>query len=195
MTRRLVGNGAGCRLRRLALAAASVSVAGLAACSHAPVQSTAAAPRVRSSALADSPTGRLPPAPAGSRAGPSTTPAGSRTVTHSLALVGCKQRYDSWKQGQGNGLVSAVSAVGSADSSGDNQLLTAALKRAEPAVARAARYPLPSCADPKGYWAVLLMHVNAAAASTGSASSLKAAMDGVPAITRDLLTELKRVDG
>jgi hypothetical protein len=88
-----------------------------------------------------------------------------------------------------------VSAVGSADTSGDKQLLTAALKRAQPAVARAARYPLPSCADPKGYWEVLLLHVNAAAASTGSASSLKAAMDGVPTITRDLLAELKRVDG
>jgi hypothetical protein len=73
-------------------------------------------------------------------------------------------------------------------------VLTAVLKKAEPAVARAARYPMPACADPKGYWEPLLMHINAAAASTGSASSLRAAMKGVPMITRELVAELNRTD-
>jgi hypothetical protein len=74
-------------------------------------------------------------------------------------------------------------------------VLTAVLKKTEPAVTRAARYPMPACADPQGYWEVLLMHVNAAAASTGSASTLRAAMMGVPTITREFLAELKRTTG
>lgn len=194
MTKHLKGNGAARQMRRLALAAASAAVAGLAACSHAAAPSATSAPTALSSAPAGPPTVRSS-APAGPPTVRSAAPAGSPTVTHTVGLVSCKQQYDAWKQGSGNGLVSTLSAVGSADKSGNAQLLTTALKRAEPAVARAARYPMPACADPKGYWEVLLMHVNAATASTGSASSLKAAMDGVPTITRDLLTELKRVDG
>jgi hypothetical protein len=51
---------------------------------------------------------------------------------------------------------------------------------------------MPACADPEGYWPVLLMHVNAAAASTASAATVTAAMKGVPKLTRELNTELKR---
>jgi len=116
-------------------------------------------------------------------------------VSHSAVPVNCKQQYDAWKQGPGKGLVAALSAVGSAGQAGDIHVLTAVLKRTSPALTRAARYPMPACADPKGYWTVLLMHVNAAAASTGSASTLTAAMKGVPTLTRELNAELKRTDG
>ena len=70
-------------------------------------------------------------------------------------------------------------------------MLTAALKKARPAVARAARHPMPACADPMGYWSVLLMHVNAAVASKGSASSVRAAMKDVPKIEHKLIVEVK----
>jgi hypothetical protein len=40
----------------------------------------------------------------------------------------------------------------------------------------------------------VMMHVSAAAASTGSASTLTAAMKGVPSITHKLVAELKHVD-
>jgi hypothetical protein len=70
-------------------------------------------------------------------------------------------------------------------------VLTVALKKARPAVARAARYPVPACADPRGYWSVLLMHVNAAMASTGSASSVRAAMKDVPKIENELTAEIQ----
>ena len=69
-------------------------------------------------------------------------------------------------------------------------MLTAALKKNKLAVARAARHPVPACADPSGYWNVLLMHVTAAA-STVSASSMRAAMKGVPEIDHQLTAELK----
>ena len=70
-------------------------------------------------------------------------------------------------------------------------MLTAALHKAKPAVARAADHPVPACADPKGYWEALLMHVNAAVASKGSASSVRAALKDVPKIQHQLTTELK----
>jgi len=92
---------------------------------------------------------------------------------------------------QGRGVMAALHAVSTAGAAGDPQTLTAALKDARPAVARAARHPIPACADPRGYWPVLLMHVNAAAATKGPASSTRAAMTGVPKIEHELTTELQ----
>jgi hypothetical protein len=79
-----------------------------------------------------------------------------------------------------------------AGTAGDQQALAAALKKARPAVVKAARYPLPACADPRGYWSVLLMHVNAAAARGSSASNVRAALTGVPKIEHELTVEVKR---
>lgn len=113
---------------------------------------------------------------------------------HSAMAATCKQRYDTWQQGPGKGLIAALNAVGAAETAGNAQALTATLKQAAPAVTKAARNPLPSCADPKGYWEVLLMHVNAGVASKAP-SSLPATMKGVPAITNELNAELKRTSG
>jgi hypothetical protein len=88
-----------------------------------------------------------------------------------------------------------LSAVGSADAAGNSQQVTAALDNARPAVARAARSPMPACADQNGYWDALLMHVNAAAAGTGSHESFRTAMNGVPKLTQELITELRRAGG
>jgi hypothetical protein len=74
---------------------------------------------------------------------------------------------------------------------GHHQILTTALKKAEPVIARATRYPVPSCADPRGYWTVLLMHVNAAATGKSSASAEQAAVRGVPEVEQELTAELK----
>jgi hypothetical protein len=107
--------------------------------------------------------------------------------------VSCSQQYNAWKHGQGKGLIAALDAVSSAGTAGDTRVLTATLKKTRSAVSRAARHPLPACADPRGYWDVLLMHVTAAAANTGSASSVRAAMKGVPKIEHQLTAELKAV--
>ena len=124
-------------------------------------------------------------------AAPSAAPASHGTGTP-IAPVSCSQQYSTWKHGQGKGLISTLNAVSSAATAGDAQVLTAALKQARPAVARAARHPIPACADPRGYWSVLLMHVNAAAASKGSASSVRAAMQDVPKIEHKLVAEVKQ---
>ena len=77
-----------------------------------------------------------------------------------------------------------------AGTSGNFKVLTVTLKKAKPAVARAARNPVPACADPAGYWSVLLMHMNAAVASKGSASNVRAAIKDMPKIERALTAEL-----
>jgi len=73
------------------------------------------------------------------------------------------------------------------------RVIPVALKKAKPAIARAARNPVPACADPRGYWSVLLMHMNAASASAGSASSMRAAMKGVPEIEHELAAEIEAI--
>jgi hypothetical protein len=120
---------------------------------------------------------------------PAAAPASHGTVH---VPVSCSQQYHTWEHGQGKGLIPALDAVSSAESAGGTHVLTAALKKAGPTVARAARHPVPACADPRGYWDVLLMHVNAAVASKGSASSVRAAMKDVPKLEHTLIAELKQ---
>jgi hypothetical protein len=145
-------------MKRLALAAAGATVAGLTACSH----TTA----------------------------PTVVPASHGTAI-AAAPVSCRQQYQTWEHGPGKELVATIHAVSVASAAGDHQILTTALERAKPVIARAGRYPVPTCADPRGYWTVLLMHVNAIADSKGSVSSKQAALKGVPKIEQELTAELK----
>jgi hypothetical protein len=156
-------------MKRLALLTAGAALAGLTAC-------TSSAPSA---------------APSN---GPTVTSSPAATSSRPVITASCRQRYHAWKQGPGKGLVAALDAVGSSATAGDTNALKAALKRTKPLLAKAARYPLPACADPEGYWTVLMMHVNAAATSTGSAATLTAAMKGVPTLTRELNAELKRAE-
>lgn len=109
---------------------------------------------------------------------------------HAPVPVSCSQRYHAWEHRQGKVLMATLADVRSAVSAGDAQALRTALKKAKPAVALAARYPIPACADPMGYWAVLLMHVNAGTTSSGSPASTRAAMKDVPKIENKLTAEL-----
>jgi hypothetical protein len=151
-------------LKRIILTAVGAAVAGLTACSN-----TAA-----------------PAAPA--------TPAAASASHGSVRVpVSCSQQYNTWEQGQGKGLIAALDAVSSAATAGDIQVLMATLSETRPAIARAARHPVPACADPRGYWDVLLMHVTAAAATKSSTTSVQAAMKGVPEIEHQLTAELKQL--
>ena len=121
-------------------------------------------------------------------AAPAAAPASHPSVR---VPVSCSQQFNTWNHGQGNGLIVALDAVSTAETAGNTRVLAATLKNTRPAVSRAARHPVPACADPRGYWDVLLRHVTAAAASTGSAASMRAAMKGVPGIEHQLTAELK----
>ena len=120
-------------------------------------------------------------------AAPVAAPAGQQSVR---VPVSCSQQYSTWTHGQGKGLIATLDALSSAARAGDTQVLTAKLKTTKSAISLAARHPVPACADPRGYWDVLLRHVSAAA-NTSSASSMQAAMKGVPEIDRQLTVELK----
>jgi hypothetical protein len=124
--------------------------------------------------------------------GPGAVPASHTATSAARTPVSCSQQYTTWIHQQGKGMIAALGAVSSAATAGDAHVLTVTLKRARPAVARAARHPVPACADPRGYWDVLLMHVNAAAAARHSPSTVRAAMKDVPKIQRQLTAELKQ---
>jgi hypothetical protein len=109
--------------------------------------------------------------------------------------VSCTEQYHRWMNGQGRDVMGALNGVSSAATSGNGQALTAALKEAKPAVAQGARHPIPACADPRGYWSALLMHVNAAAASKGSPPSARAAMQDVPKLMDHLAAGVKQTAG
>jgi len=138
-----------------------------------------------------------------SSAATSAASSSSATGTHSAAahpaaLVSCPRQYDAWKRGPGKNLVAALQTLGSASTAGDSTAQTAALKEAAPAIASTTRHPIPACADPKGYWTVLIMHVNAAAGSTKTASeraSVTSALKGVPKLEDELSAELKHTTG
>ena len=138
-------------MKRVALVVTGAAVIGLTACTHSGTPSAAHATQGTSAATA----------------------ATSPPATPSVSAADCRQQYDTWQQGPGKGLVAALTAASAAGTHGDTAQLTTALKQAQPAVARTAKSPVPSCADPKRYWEVVMMHVNAAAASTGSAASLR----------------------
>ena len=104
--------------------------------------------------------------------------------------VSCGQRYHTWVSGAGKGLLASFHAVSVATAAGDSQALTVALDKAKPAVTGAAIHPVPACADPRGYWGVLLMHVNAAVSGHPSAPGVRAALKDVPSIEHALTAEL-----
>ncbi len=149
-------------MKRIILIVAAAAAAGLTACSSAA-------------------------APAG---GPAAAPASHNGAVRVPAS--CGEQYSAWAHRHGKGLVTTVAAVSSAATASNPHALKAALKKARPAVALAARHPMPGCADPRGYWYVLLMHVNAAAAKGSSASSKQAALKGLPHIEHQLTAELKQ---
>ena len=133
-----------------------------------------------------------------SHAPPAAAPAHRVVNNHPAVLVNCPQEYDTWRRGPARTLVGALDAVVSANAAGSTSTLETALKQAGPAVAKAGRYPIPVCADPKGYWVALLMHVNAAAGTKGTGSqvaSITGAMEGVAKLDRELRAELKNTAG
>jgi len=113
----------------------------------------------------------------------------------------CLQQYRSWNAGPahaaGENLVAALNGVEAANAALKNSPTNAALKRAGVAAAALGRYPIPKCADPKGYWRAVLVQVQTAArnASTPGQGALVAAavvLHNMPALDLKLANELKQ---
>jgi hypothetical protein len=156
-------------MRRLALAAAATATVGLSACTHGAARHGAEA---------------------GIGTGTGTDAGASRSAA--IVPVSCGQQYRAWSHGEGKGLMKILDAVTSATTTRDGKVLAAKLKQAGPAVTKAAHHPIPACADPRGYWTVLLMHVNAAATGKGSASAVRAAIQDIRSIHHELIAEVKQ---
>jgi hypothetical protein len=122
--------------------------------------------------------------------GHSTTP-DAASVVHRTP-VSCHQQYRSWTHGDGKGVMGALNGVSVAAKRGNGPALTTALRHAKPAFARAAAHPIPACADPRGYWNVLLMHVNAASSGKGSVASARAAVKDVPNVMHALVVDVRQ---
>jgi hypothetical protein len=128
----------------------------------------------------------------------SPSAASTATARHAPAAIACPKSYGAWKNGPGQDVITAVNAVVTASKGVDIQAQEAALKKAAPAIDAAASHPIPACADPKGYWDALMLHVNAAAESLKSATGTKTltlALKSVPQLDRELKAEVKRTTG
>jgi hypothetical protein len=113
----------------------------------------------------------------------------------------CLQQYRSWDAGPshaaGENLVAALNAVEAASSTADVATTSAALQRAGTAARTVARYPIPRCADPQGYWRAVVTAVQAAAhrgtpAGPGTLAAAAGALKEMPALDRKLAAELRR---
>ena len=127
---------------------------------------------------------------------------GSGAGTTASPPPSCLHQYRSWMSGPahaaGENLVVALNSVQAASSALDASSTGAALKRAAATAATLARYPMPACADPKGYWQTILRRVRAASASAGTSKDMgtlliaEAPLKDMPVLERNLAGELTR---
>jgi hypothetical protein len=130
-------------------------------------------------------------ASAGSGGG-SSTPAPSQS---------CLQQYRVWGSGPehaaGENLTAALNRLQAASSASDIPATSTTLRRAGMAARTLEHYPIPTCADPKGYWHTVLLRIEAAADHAGTSKGQAAlALGGevlrqLPVLERKLATELK----
>jgi len=113
----------------------------------------------------------------------------------------CLQQYRSWNAGPahaaGENLVAALNGVEAANTALKNSTTNAALKRAGAAATVLARYPIPNCADPKGYWRAVLVQIQAAAhnargSGQGALVAAAVVLHNMPALDLKLASELKQ---
>ena len=74
----------------------------------------------------------------------------------------CKQLYQAWEDGPAHAEISqflpALAALQEADSGKNLPAITAAAQKAAQSAGQLARYPVPACANPVGYFAEILEH-------------------------------------
>ena len=97
----------------------------------------------------------------------------------------------------GDNLTAALNGLAAASAASDVATASAALKRAGTAARALEHYPIPSCADPKGYWHAVLQQIEGAASSAGTSQGQGAltiaqgVMKQMPQLERKLATELQ----
>lgn len=134
---------------------------------------------------------------------PAAAPPATPSAAAHQAAPTCKQSYDAWKTGPAvkaatAKLESALRKTQSAGSDDDITLLQSSLESAGHAAQELAAYPMPSCADPKGYWPKMLALLRASGDNAKTSSGLsalilaEAPLQKVPAVEARLTAELKK---
>jgi hypothetical protein len=142
--------------------------------------------------------GGSPTASAGSGGSPAASAGPGAASSPSTS---CLLQYRLWNTGPahaaGENLVAALNTLEAATSASDIPTTAAALKRAGTAARTLEHYPIPVCADPKGYWHAVLARIRAAADNAGTSDGQGAltlaevALKQMPTLERKLAAELK----
>ena len=138
-------------------------------------------------------------------AGPGKSPTASArpsvSPVASAASPGCLLQYRLWASGPahaaGDNLTAALNGLAAASAASYVATAIAALKTAGTAARALEHYPIPSCADPQGYWHAVLQQIEGAASSAGTSQGQGAltiaqgVMKQMPELERKLATELQ----
>ena len=116
--------------------------------------------------------------PGGQPSHPATTAASSSPPAGTVAgtTAACAQQYHAWQNGPAHPAIikfeAAQKVLAEDSSSGKPALIAGALNVLGQQAAALARFPVPSCADPHGYFATLLSRVVTVSGEAGPGATL-----------------------
>ena len=129
----------------------------------------------------------------------------SAPASPTVAALSCRQQYETWKQSaapEARKLEAALKRVQTAGGAEDLPATASALHKAGRAAARlSASFPMPKCADPKGYYTEFLARITAAGDNATDGSGLgalilaEAPLQTVQKIEKKLAAELGKTVG
>ena len=136
-----------------------------------------------------------------------TTAASSSPPASTVAgtTAACAQQYHAWQNGPAHSAIikfeAAQQVLANDSSSGKPALIAAALNILGQAADALARFPLPPCADPRGYFATLLSQVVTVSGEVGPDATLAdlqqavSQLGSVFSLESDFTAEVKQTTG
>jgi hypothetical protein len=137
---------------------------------------------------------------------PATTPGSSPPAsTVAGAATACAQQYRAWQDGPAHSAIikfeAAQEVLDKESSSGHPALIAAALNILGQQAAALAGFPVPSCADPRGYFAALLSQIVTVSGEVGPDATLTdlqqaiTQLGSVFSLESDFTAEVKQTTG
>jgi hypothetical protein len=138
---------------------------------------------------------------------PATTPAGSSPPTSTVAgtTAACAQQYHAWQNGPAHSAIinfeAAQEVLDKNSSSGQPALIAASLNILGQRAAALASFPVPSCADPRGFFAALLSQILTVTGEVGPDATLAdlqqavSQLGSVFSLESDFTAEVKQTTG
>jgi hypothetical protein len=147
------------------------------------------------------------PGSGGQPSHPATTAASSSPPASTAAgtTAACAQQYHAWQHGPAHSAIlkfeAAQQVLAKDSSSGQPTLIAAAVNILGQQAAALARFPVPPCADPHGYFATLLRQVTAVTGEVGPDATLAVLQQAVSqlgsvfSLESDFTAEVKQTTG